>query len=65
MLGTIAILLYARKRGKEKHMNHMLNMLSGGSSVDFYLLAEDNTLLAMITEGQTYDTCLNYINENY
>lgn len=46
-------------------MNHMLNMLSGGSSVDFYLLAEDNTLLTMITEGQTYDTCLNYINENY
>jgi hypothetical protein len=46
-------------------MNHMLNMLSGSSTVDFYLLAEDDTLLAMITEGQTFDTCLDYINENY
>jgi hypothetical protein len=46
-------------------MNHMLNMLSGESTVDFYLLAEDDTLLAMISEGQTYYTCLNYINENY
>jgi hypothetical protein len=65
MLGAIALLLYTRKRGKEKHMNHMLNMLSGSSTVDFYLLAEDDFLLGMITEGQTFETCLDYINENY
>jgi hypothetical protein len=65
MLGTLAILLYARKRGKEKHMNHMLNMLSGSSTVDFYLLSQDEFLLSMIADGQTFETCLDYINENY
>ena len=46
-------------------MNHMLNMLSGSSTVDFYLLSQDEFLLSMIVDGQTFETCLDYINENY
>jgi len=69
VLGTIALLLYASKKGKEKkmlnHFNHTISMLAGATTVDGYLLAEDDNILEMIANGETIDTMVAYINENY
>jgi len=40
-------------------------MLSGESSVDFYLLAEDEELIKLFANKATYQEMLDHINENY
>jgi hypothetical protein len=40
-------------------------MLAGATTVDGYLLAEDDNILEMIANGETIDTMVAYINENY
>ena len=46
-------------------LQHELLMLSGESSVDFYLLAEDEELIKLFANKATYQEMLDYINENY
>jgi hypothetical protein len=46
-------------------LQHELLMLSGESSVDFYLLADDTELINLYANKATYAQMLEYINENY
>jgi hypothetical protein len=46
-------------------LQHELLMLSGESSVDFYLLAEDEELIKLFANKATYQEMLDHINENY
>ena len=50
---------------KMGELQHELLMLSGESTVDFYLLAEDEGLIKLFTNKATYEEMLEYINENY
>ena len=42
-----------------------INMLSAQSSVDHFLIANDYDIRLMFADGATYETLLNYVNENY
>lgn len=46
-------------------INTKLLILSGESSVEVSLLAEDIELLNLIKKDASKETCLDYINENY
>jgi hypothetical protein len=46
-------------------MNAKLSYLAGFSTVDYYLLREDDELLELIKGGCYANTALEYINENY
>ena len=42
-----------------------LTMLSMQSSVDYYMLADDGAIRELYADGETYETILDYVNENY
>lgn len=42
-----------------------LLLLSGESTIDFYLLTEDEGLKQLIKSGESQEKCLEYLNENY
>lgn len=46
-------------------MRQKLSYLSGYSTVDFYLLKDDEDLLALLGEECRPEAALEYINENY
>lgn len=46
-------------------MKQILMMLSGESTVDFYELASDPTLIQMIRTSSSYEELLDYVNESW
>ena len=48
-----------------RNVRHLLMSLSAETTVDAWLLAEDEALAEMWKDGATYEAMLEYVNENY
>jgi hypothetical protein len=58
-------LVLVERRVKMTNLKQTLLMLSGESSIDPNLLAEDEALIEMILTGTDYAELLDYVNDNY